>query len=214
MSTKKPSPAEVDTWLPTRRTLLSRLKNWNDQESWREFFNTYWRLIFSVARQAGLSESEAQEVVQETVITVAKQMPDFRYDRTKGSFKNWLKKTARWRILDRLRKRQREQRIHSKDGNDPDVEEVMDPQDPNPFDAIWDREWRQNLFEVVLERVKKKVAPKEFQVFDFCTIREWTPKEVASHLNLFRAQVYYIQRKVDRLVRQEMVALRLEMGDD
>ena len=37
-----------ETWLPTRQTLLSRLKNWDDQSSWREFFNLYWRLIYGV----------------------------------------------------------------------------------------------------------------------------------------------------------------------
>src|SRR5688572_6475600 len=94
-----------DTWLPTRRTLLSRLKNWNDQESWREFFNRYWRFIYSVALRAGLTETEAEEVVQETVITVAKQMPAFKYDRSKGTFKGWLQKTTRWKISTQLRKR-------------------------------------------------------------------------------------------------------------
>ncbi len=41
--------------------MLSRLRDWNDQESGRQFFNAYWKLVYSVARQAGLSESEAQE---------------------------------------------------------------------------------------------------------------------------------------------------------
>src|SRR5262245_53197599 len=106
-------PELPQTWLPTRRTLLSRLKDWNDQASWREFFNTYWRFIYSVAIQAGLTDAEAQDVVQETVITVAKQMPGFKYDRAKGSFKNWLQKTTHWRIQDHLRKRQRHQRVES-----------------------------------------------------------------------------------------------------
>ena len=35
--------------LPTRYSLLSRLQNWEDHESWRVFFDTYWRLIYSVA---------------------------------------------------------------------------------------------------------------------------------------------------------------------
>jgi hypothetical protein len=50
--------------IPTRQSLLARLKDWEDQESWREFFDTYWRLIHATALKAGLSEPEAQEVVQ------------------------------------------------------------------------------------------------------------------------------------------------------
>jgi hypothetical protein len=38
-----------DPLIPTRRSLLNRLKNWEDQDSWEEFFNTYWRLIYRTA---------------------------------------------------------------------------------------------------------------------------------------------------------------------
>ena len=62
--------------IPTRRTLLSRLKDWNDQENWRVFFDTYWRLIYSTAIKGGLTDAEAQDAVQETVISVMKSLPD------------------------------------------------------------------------------------------------------------------------------------------
>ena len=77
-------------WLPTRQTLLSRLKDWDDAESWREFFESYSKLIYGVARRSGLSDSDAQEVVQETLVTVANKIPDFKYDPNKGSFKEFL----------------------------------------------------------------------------------------------------------------------------
>ena len=94
--------APVDELLPTRQSLLSRLRDWDDQESWREFFETYWRLIYSVARKSGLTDDEAQDVVQETVITVAKNIG--KYDPREGSFKSWLLHTTRWRIADQFRR--------------------------------------------------------------------------------------------------------------
>ena len=48
--------------MPTRRSLLSRLKNREDQESWQDFFDTYWKLVYGVAIKAGLTDQEAQEV--------------------------------------------------------------------------------------------------------------------------------------------------------
>ena len=65
------SPMTKPTLLATRRSLVERLADWGDQRRWQEFFDTYWKLIYSAARQAGLTDTEAQEVVQETVITVA-----------------------------------------------------------------------------------------------------------------------------------------------
>jgi len=64
----------LDDLIPTRRSLLSRLKDWDDQESWRDFFNTYWKLIYATAIKAGLTHTEAEEVVQETVITISKKI--------------------------------------------------------------------------------------------------------------------------------------------
>src|SRR5262245_26880462 len=60
-------PPQSDEFIPTRVSLLHRLKNWDDQESWKIFFETYWKLLYSVARRSGLAEAEAQDIVQETI---------------------------------------------------------------------------------------------------------------------------------------------------
>src|SRR5215475_12422525 len=91
--------------LATRASLLDRLKNLEDQVSWQEFFDTYWQLIYRLAVKAGLTDSEAQDVVQETVITASKHLPAFHYDPKVCSFKTWLLRLARWRIIDQFRKR-------------------------------------------------------------------------------------------------------------
>src|ERR1043166_6756554 len=91
--------------IPTRESLLLRLKDWDDQKSWRDFFELYWRLIYGVAIKAGLTEIEAQEVLQETVISFAKEIKTFQYDRSKGRFKSWLLQITRRRIADEFRKR-------------------------------------------------------------------------------------------------------------
>src|SRR5262245_6158027 len=95
----------ADELIRTRATLLLRLKDWQDQASWEQFFDTYWKLIYGFARKAELTEQEAQDVVQETMFAVAKHMPAFTYNPARGSFKGWLMNMARWRIVDQLRKR-------------------------------------------------------------------------------------------------------------
>ena len=57
-SSDRPELPQAEDLIPTRESLLSRLKNWDDQESWRDFFDTYWRLIFNLARKAGLSDAD------------------------------------------------------------------------------------------------------------------------------------------------------------
>src|SRR4029079_2682188 len=98
------SPSRAGTRLQaTRNSLIERLGNWEDRARWQEFFDTYWRLIYGVARKSGLSDAEAQDVVQDTVISVAKNIT--RYDKKAGSFKSCLLQLTRWRIIDQVRKR-------------------------------------------------------------------------------------------------------------
>src|SRR6266480_6140625 len=96
-----------DELIPTRASLLGRLKDWKDEASWKVFFETYWKLIYSAAIKAGLTDAEAQDVVQETVISVFKTIPDFQYKAAGGSFKSWLLQLTSWRIGDQFRNRQR-----------------------------------------------------------------------------------------------------------
>src|SRR5438552_9093962 len=117
-------PRHADQLIPTRATLIDRLKNWQDQSSWQEFFDTYWKLIYGVARQAGLTDAEAQDVVQDTMLSVARHMPGFKYDPAIGSFKGWLLNMTRWRIIDQVRKRRLGVPPAAEQGA---LEEVIDP---------------------------------------------------------------------------------------
>src|SRR5512142_708404 len=135
-------PGTREQFLPTRYSLLSRLENWDDQQSWKDFFDTYWRLIYGIAISAGLSDSEAQDVVQETVICVAKDIHKFKRDRDLGSFKGWLRNLIRWRIADQLRKRlpapAAEEHTPSAEAVATMLDSVADPAS-SALDARWDQ---------------------------------------------------------------------------
>src|SRR5262245_5816957 len=159
--------------LSTRTSLLKRLRNWDDQEGWRDFFNTYWELIYRVGIKCGLNDAEAQDVVQETVIAVAKKMEDFKYDPAVDSFKGWLFYLTRKRIAMHYRRRKRE---HDGLGCRADaaafsVEELPDPAGVN-LEAVWDDEWEQNLLDSALARVKHRVNSKKFQIFNLCVVKQ------------------------------------------
>src|SRR5437870_4728117 len=102
----KPMPDVPTDSIPTRHSLLARMKDWQDQKSWQDFFDTYWKLIYGVAIRCGLTHSEAEEAVQETVFSVAKKIGEFKSDPAFGSFKSWLLLITRRRIADQFRKRQ------------------------------------------------------------------------------------------------------------
>jgi RNA polymerase sigma factor (sigma-70 family) len=201
--------------LPTRQSLLSRLKDWSDQDSWRAFFDAYWRLIYSAAIKAGLTDAEAQDAVQETLISVMKSMPDFHYDANKGSFKGWLLNLTKWRITDQLRKRQpaiEHQRYNPGASDETATIDRLPGPDGRELEAVWEEEWERNLIEAAIERVKKKVDPKQYQLFDLYVLRKWTGSKVALTLKVNPGLVYLTKHRINRLLKKEVAYLRTKMA--
>lgn len=210
-----PSPNH-EKMQPTRQSLLSRLKDWDDHDSWREFFDSYWRLIYDVARRSGLEDAEAQDVVQETIVAVARQMPDFRYDPTRGRFRSWLRHLTRCRIADQLRRRYREPsgqaaRAAAEPGPSlppsGDLEALVDPA-TEEVDAIWNQQWEEHLATLALERIKRRIRLEHYQVFDLYVLQGWSASKVAKTLGVSLPLVYVIRHRVGALLKKELETLR------
>jgi len=197
--------------LLTRYTLLSRLQNRDDQDSWKDFFDTYWRLIHGVAIQSGLTEAEAQDVVQETLITVTKDLHKFKRDRKLGSFRGWLRNVIRWRIADQLRKRTRARpEDDSKTGESSPRLELAEIPDPagEDLESGWDSAWQANLLEVAMNNVRRSVKEEHYQMFDLYVVRQWPARMVARRLEVNVGRVYLAKHRLLALIKAE--ARRLE----
>ncbi|SPE61020.1 RNA polymerase, sigma-24 subunit, ECF subfamily [Verrucomicrobia bacterium] len=206
----------TDSLLPTRQSLLSRLRDWQDQEGWRQFFDTYWRLIYNVARKAGLSDIEAQEVVQNTFVYLSRRMPKFCYDRQRGSFKSWLRVVTRSRINVYCRTQKAGQDFIRdpllEEGNDAAqaVEELPDPAG-DALDELWQREWEENLVSTAFRRLRAKVSAQQLLIFRMATFNELPLGQVARKLRVSLPQVYLARHRVGKLFKDEVRRLRKEM---
>jgi RNA polymerase sigma factor (sigma-70 family) len=202
----KPMPDVPTDSIPTRHSLLARMKDWQDQKSWQDFFDTYWKLIYGVATRCGLTHCEAEEAVQETVLSVAKNIGEFKNDPAFGSFKSWLLLITRRRIADQFRKRQPAAQASPR----PDdatgtgtVERVPDPGSLD-LDVVWDEQWEKNLLEVAMQKVKKLTSPKQFLLFHQLVVREWPASKVAETFGVNLAQVYMAKYRIGGLVKREV----------
>lgn len=210
---KAPSDDELEKYAArTRRSLIMRLGDWKDQKSWDEFYRTYWRLIYSVALKAGLREDEAWDVVQETVLTIAKQSVKGMYDPEKGSFKMWLWHITRWRINDQFRQRRKDTATTTAAVDGTEREPLTDVPDTSgeTFSKIWDREWQNNIMKAAIERVKMKVSPQQFQIFDYNVLRGMSASEVRRKLGVSIAQVYLAKHRVGGVLKKEVAYIRAQ----
>lgn len=201
-------------FIPTRRSLIQRLRDWDDQASWNDFFETYWKLIYSVARKAGLNDAEALDVVQESIFSVAQYIPDFRYDPALGSFKSWLMRLTRCRIADHFRKRQFE-----REGKKFSREQTMDPTQLEAFpdlagfdlEAAWNEEWERHVLAAALANVRQSANPVQYQIFYLHVCKGLPAREVAASLGVKLAQVYFAKYTVGKAVKKEIQQMRDRM---
>jgi RNA polymerase sigma-70 factor (ECF subfamily) len=197
----------------TRKSLIARLDNWEDQRTWDEFYQTYWRLIYAVAIKAGLRSEEAFDCVQETILSIAKQSKKKLYDPEQGSFKTWLMNMTRWRINDQFRKRKKDTAMIEGEWADDRKTAVIDRvEDPNGdvLERLWDVEWKKGIADAALSRVKAQVSPKQYQIFDYYVIRQWDAEKVQEKLNVSMAQVYLAKHRVGAVLKKELAKLEEE----
>ncbi len=199
-SDSKAERAERDT----QRSLILRLHDWNDRQSWNTFYHNYHKLVYAVARKSGLSEAEAWDVVQETFVSIAKQSLKGSYKPEQGSFKSWLLHVTHWRINDQLRNRRQEA-----EGNPPS--DIPDSRGEG-FDKLWELEWQQNLVHAAVARVRLKVSPRQFQIFDYHILQGMEVAEVCRKLSVSPARVYLAKHRVGAQLRHEIEELRQAEG--
>jgi RNA polymerase sigma factor (sigma-70 family) len=197
----------------TRTSLIERLKNWQDQASWQAFFDIYSKLIFNFALKSGLTVIEADDVVQETLISVAKHMPSFKYDRKIGSFKAWLLNMTRWRITDQYRQRPIVRHSHSNSGNNASattagiLDGIADPRTLD-MEAYWETEWTKTLIEAAIGKLRRSLNPKHYQVFDLAVNKEWPLRRIAKTHRITVEQVYMRKHRVAQAIKEEVERLQ------
>jgi RNA polymerase sigma-70 factor (ECF subfamily) len=230
--------AETESSSATRPSLLARLKDWSQQTAWREFDHDYAPLLRNVARKAGLTDVEADEAAQETLIAVAKKIGEFQHAGNRGSFRAWLYQQARWRIADQFRARvranshletrpltsslaggegaRRPGEADSEDASSANsfhhkasIVAVLET-DP-AFEGVWDLEWEEHLRQGALARVKRQVSARQFQLFDLHVLQGLSVAQTAEAAGTTMAAVYMAKSRVGRLTRGETKRLRKQM---
>ena len=194
---------------PTRSSLLSRMRNLDDDKSWREFHELYGQLIREVVIRSGVRSEDAPEIVQETMVVLAAYIPEFRYDPAKGSFKAWLRTLTRNRVADHFRRMYRKSELPNLNLDEP--ADLPDMQTSTSFDTAWEDEWRRHMLGRALACLGSKVTARDRQVFDLAVVNAWSLQEVRKATGVSLTHIYVIRHRVGRLVKAEVERLRRDL---
>lgn len=189
---------------PTNRDLLERVRNPDDHDSWQEFFDLYRKLIHRAAIKAGLSEAEAEEVVQQTMIGAARRMENFRYQPERCSFKGWLMHLTRGHILNCIKRRRTQAKWFEPMVEAGSVEEIPDSQAEAVFEAMWTEEWHDYLRSAAESRVRRNTDPAHYEIYHLRFVQNMPIKEVSERLCVFPLSVRVVSHRVAQKVRREV----------
>lgn len=182
--------------MPTRASLLIRIRNRDDVDAWAQFHDLYGPLLYRYARARGLKREDIEDIRATCYEAIVRQIQDFRYDPAKGRFKAWLRTLVDRRITDLLRRRREHQAASQ-------TLQRLPAREPPP-EAIWDQQWARQHLKYCVEQVRGEVSPRTFKIFSLLVLRGRPVGEICGELGVAPNLVYKARQRVLERVREKM----------
>lgn len=185
-----------DKWL-TKQTLIMRAQNKDDHKAWDDFVLYYQPFILTILRYSGIKPSDQDDLCQDILIKLWKNLQKFKYDPDKGRFRSWLKTIIRNSSIDFYRKKKKihENEVRSLDNSFDDTE-ISTQISEKDLDKIIDQEWRTHVTTLAMKRVEKSFSGNAVEVFKM-VLDEIPTKEISSRLSIADSSVHKLRKRVE-----------------
>jgi RNA polymerase sigma factor (sigma-70 family) len=195
-----PFPGDLDT----RATLLGRLRTTpDDPDVWSEFVDIYGRVILRWCHRWGVQSSDAEDVVQNVLLSLATRMRDFEYDPGR-SFRAWLKTVALHELQHYVAKQRKAVQGSGADAFADRLETIEAREDlVRRLEDAFDQE----LLQQAAARVRLRVDPRSWEAFHCLAIQGLSGAEAARRLGMEVGTVFVARSRVQRLLRDEIARL-------
>jgi len=188
----------------TRITLLGRLRrDPTDAAAWAEFVDHYGAKIYGWCRRWRLQEADAQDVTQAVLLRLDAKMRDFTYDPAR-SFRAWLRTLTHHAWSDFLEARGRAG-LGSGDSNVADLLHSVEARDDLLRDL--EEQFDHEMLQEAMVRVRLRVAPQTWEAFRLTAMDGLSGAEAALQIPMQVAQVFVAKRRVQKMLREEIVKL-------
>ena len=191
--------------MQTRQTLIERLKDKHDEESWKTFTQIYQRYIYVVIRRMNINHSECEDLVQEVLFNIWNKLPDFQYSPDKAKFRTWLSLVIKNKVLNYLESQKSHINKINKAAEQP-VKKVLEQE----VDSIIRKEWENYVTNMAMEKIKGSFPGQAIKVFEM-TLEGLSIQEIATKLDIKENTVYKYKNRVKAKLINEIAHLRIEL---
>jgi len=181
----------------TRSSLLLRVRDPGDKAGWREFDDIYRPLLIRYALRRGADSAMAEDVAQECLLAVSRQIARFERRR---SFRAYLRAMVDHKLCDALSRRRGPTGVSE--------ETLNDLRDPAPAPSeLWESHWNEGVARMLLRRLHDKFAAHTLQAFEMYVLDERPVKEISAALGMTANQIYVAKSRVARHLRENCADL-------
>ena len=185
----------------TRPSLLVRIKDHRDRQAWGQFVEIYAPLVYETARRRGLQDSDAADVTQEVLRSVAGAVARLDYDPGKGTFRGWLYTVTRNALNTFFETQQRVPRATGDSAVQAWLEEQPARDDGA---AIWDEDYQRRLLAYAAEQVRTLFEDATWQAFWQTAVEGKPGKVVAASLGMTVGAVYIARSRVLSRIKEQV----------
>lgn len=192
----------------TRTSLILRLADSDDVDAWAEFVRLYEPSIYRLALSKGLQHADAQDVVQEILTSVSRNVSNWVPDPERGPFRAWLFRIARSRIVNSLTR----SKPHNLGTGGTTATRLLG-EHSDGLDNDWqlfEQEYRRTLFQKAADRVQVMFTEQSWQCFWLTTVDGVSIAEVATRFDISAGSVYIARSRVMARIREEVRVIEEE----
>lgn len=186
----------------TRASLILKIADVRNARAWDEFARVYQPVVYRLARRKGFQHADAEELVQEAMLAVARAVEGWVPDSQRGRFRDWLHRIARNLMINFLTRRK-----HQVWGSGDSRLQAMLEAECNPdadVSQMFEAEYRRELFCCAAEQVRGDVTDNTWQAFWLSTVDDLPALEVAGRLRMSIGSVYIARSRVMARLREKV----------
>jgi RNA polymerase sigma-70 factor (ECF subfamily) len=181
--------------------LLDRLKHArSDAPDWRRLNDIYLPYIRSwLLREGGIDE-EIDDLAQEVLIVVIRELPAFER-RRHGSFRAWLRQIT----VNRIRAFWKARQLRPRAGKYEEVEQFLSQlaDSDSALAKQWDRDHDQHVLQKLLALVQADFEPNTWQAFVRVALEGQPTVDVAQELKMSESAVVQAKFRILKRLREE-----------
>jgi RNA polymerase sigma-70 factor (ECF subfamily) len=184
----------------TRASLIVKIADAQNAQAWEEFARLYQPVVYRLARRRGFQDADAEELVQEVMLAVARAVEGWEPDAERGRFRDWLHRIARNLMINFMTRRK-----HQVWGTgNSDAQRLLEAEcdADSAITQMFDVEYRREAFRDAARQVRGVVNEKTWQAFWLSTIEDLPVGEVARQLGMSIGSVYIARSRVMARLRQ------------